>query len=51
MRDWTTANTFPWMPTTANVNYVVGIWARSSGNVTDAPEKSAIVAFAIGTPP
>jgi hypothetical protein len=50
-RDWGTSNTFAWMPTTANANYVVSVWVRSNGNVADAPEQSAAMSFAISPGP
>ena len=46
---WSKFNTFTWTPGTAN-NYRVGVWARSSGNTTDAPEASASSVFAITEP-
>ena len=36
-RDWSTANTFAWTPSTANPNYSVGVWVRSAGETADQP--------------
>ncbi len=37
---WTTTATVAWQPTVANSGYVFGVWARSAGSTTDAPEMS-----------
>ena len=49
-RDWSTANTFRWVPTVANANYRVGVWAKSSttpGDTYDRLESTSNVPFAI----
>lgn len=43
---WTTSNTFAWTPSSAG-NYRVGVWVRSSGSATDAPESSQSIGFVI----
>jgi hypothetical protein len=48
---WSVLDTFTWTPGTANARYRVGVWARSHGNSTDAPEASASTPFAIIEPP
>jgi len=35
--DWSTSNTFGWVPSAANSNYAVGVWARSAGETADQP--------------
>jgi len=45
--NWTTSNRFTWTPATANANYRVGVWVRSSGNTADVLEASASLAFPI----
>ena len=47
---WTSQSTLAWTPVLANAGYQVRIWARSAGNVVDAPEASNQVAFSIGAP-
>src|SRR5207244_3561523 len=47
VRDWATANTFAWTPTTPNPSYVVAVWVRSNGDTTDAPEADASAPFPI----
>ena len=44
---WTTAATVAWQPTVANNGYVFGVWARSAGSTTDAPELSVLQPFSI----
>jgi hypothetical protein len=49
-QDWSASSTFSWTPTAANANYSVGVWVRSAGNATDAPENSSsgtTISFAI----
>ena len=49
-RDWSTANSFRWVPTAANANYRVGVWVKSSttpGDTFDRPESTSNVAFEI----
>jgi N-acetylneuraminic acid mutarotase len=52
VEDWSTSNTFSWTPGFGD-NYRVGVWARSSPNLADAPESSAFagVDFTINAPP
>jgi hypothetical protein len=38
--EWTTANRFAWTPAAANVEYRVGVWARSAGSAVDADPES-----------
>jgi hypothetical protein len=45
--DWTTADHYTWTPTTPNGDYRVGVWVRSAGNTTNAPEAQTAVAFPI----
>ena len=46
-QDWSTSSTFAWTPSTANPNYRVGVWVRTLGNTTDAPEtESALYSMA-----
>ena len=47
VQDWSTTTTFAWTPTVADANYRVGVWARSAGVSTDAPEAANSVAFPI----
>ncbi len=47
---WSVADTFVWTPQTGNAAYRVGVWARRSGNASDAPEASASTPFAITAP-
>jgi hypothetical protein len=49
LRTWTACTTpAPWTPTIAGT-YQLGLWARSSGNTTDAPEggAAAVLAYTI----
>jgi N-acetylmuramoyl-L-alanine amidase len=46
---WSTSTTFNWTPTVANSQYRIGVWVRSSGNTTDAGEKTSSMDFPIGT--
>jgi hypothetical protein len=41
-KDWDTSNTFLFNPTT-HAAYVIGLWARSSGNSSDSPENDAVL--------
>jgi len=50
VRDWSTSATFAWKPATANPSYRVTVWGRSDGNLADAPESEASMAFAIVAP-
>ncbi len=43
---WSTMSTFSWAPMTPGM-YQVGVWARSAGDTTNAPEQAVGVAFAI----
>jgi hypothetical protein len=36
--DWSTSNTFAWIPGTPNPNYAIGVWVRSAGNTADQPD-------------
>ncbi|MBP1777673.1 MAG: hypothetical protein H6Q86_3683, partial [candidate division NC10 bacterium] len=52
LRTWTACTTpAPWTPSVAG-RYQVGLWARSSGNTTDAPEgnAAAVLAYTITGP-
>jgi len=49
-RDWSTVNTFRWIPTVANANYRVGVWVKSSttaGDIYDRPQSTSSVPFEI----
>jgi hypothetical protein len=47
LRDWQACSTpLTWTPGTAG-DYQVGVWARSAGSTTDAPEASVGLAFTI----
>jgi len=50
VQDWSTTNTWAWTPTVADVNYRVGVWARSAGVSTDAPQAAFSIPFAITGP-
>ena len=50
MGTWGTSNRFTWTPTTANENYRVSVWTRSSGNTANAAEAQTSVPFAITAP-
>jgi hypothetical protein len=39
LRDWGPANTCAWKPLVPSATYVLSVWARSSANTVDAPEK------------
>ena len=41
-KDWDTSSTFVFNPTT-HASYVIGLWARSSGNSSDSPENDAVL--------
>jgi hypothetical protein len=49
VKNWSTSNSYSWTPT-AEGNYRIGVWARSSGNTVDAPENNAFrgIDFNIG---
>jgi hypothetical protein len=47
VRAWSTTSTYTWTPSTASSSYRVEVWARSSGNSTDAPEAQAVMDFPI----
>ena len=47
---WSGQGALAWTPVIANAAYQVRIWARSAGNIVDAPEASNQVAFSIGAP-
>jgi hypothetical protein len=47
---WTTSNSYNWTPSTANSNYRVEVWARSSGNSADQAEALVGMAFPIIAP-
>ena len=47
---WTSSSSFVWTPTTANPNYAVRVWARSTGVTSDAPQAQADMTFAIAQP-
>jgi hypothetical protein len=44
---WVTSNTYQWTPTSANANYILGVWVRSATSTVDALEVSAEKPFAI----
>jgi hypothetical protein len=49
-QDWSTSNSFNWIPA-AGGDYIIGVWARSSGNTADAAENAIGVRnFAITAP-
>ena len=50
VKDWSTVESFTWTPGTANDQYRVGVWARSSGNTRDEAEASVSTSFAIIAP-
>ena len=41
-KDWDTSSTFEFNPTT-HATYVIGLWARSSGNGSNSPENGAVL--------
>ena len=45
--NWSASNRFTWTPSTANANYRVTVWVRSSGNTIDAFEAMTSTVFAI----
>jgi hypothetical protein len=47
VRDWSTASTFTWTPTTPNARYRVAVWVRSAGNTNDYFQVSAENGFPI----
>ena len=47
VRDWSTTHTFAWTPTVADSNYRIGVWARSAGASTDAPQAATSIGFSI----
>jgi hypothetical protein len=47
VRAWSTSNTFTWTPSMANKYYKVIVWARSNGNIADAPEFVTEVPYSI----
>jgi probable HAF family extracellular repeat protein len=47
LQEWSTAASFTWTPTTANVTYYVAVAARSAGNTTDTFEQAAGMSFLI----
>ena len=44
---WSSSNTFTWTPTTANLNYRIGIWVRSNGSTKEEPEVTSSNDFPI----
>ena len=38
VQDWSTNASYAWTPDVANLNYRIGVWVRSVGSTTDAPE-------------
>lgn len=46
--DWTSSNTFTWVPTAPNANYRIGIWAKRASNTADEQEASSSAGFPIG---
>ena len=47
VRNWSTASTYTWTPTTANANYRVGIWARDATTAADTNQHNLSVPFSI----
>jgi hypothetical protein len=41
-QEWNTSNTFVFAPVNP-ASYVIGFWARSSGNINDGPENDAVL--------
>ena len=37
VKDWSTSNTFDWVPSAANSNYAVAVWVRGAGETADQP--------------
>jgi hypothetical protein len=46
-RNWNTSSVFDWTPATADRWAQVTVWARSAGDPTDAPERSADAPFPV----
>src|SRR6185503_15841231 len=49
-QDWSSSNTLTWTPASALADARITVWARNSGNTTDAPQAQATVAYVITTP-
>jgi len=47
---WTTSSTYNWTPSSANANYRVEVWARSSGATADQAEALVAMTFPIVAP-
>lgn len=47
LADWASSNQFSWSPTSANTDFQIRVWARSSGSLTDTAEATASMPFAI----
>jgi hypothetical protein len=46
LQNWSATSTYTWTPTAAG-NYTLAVWARSSGNTTDAPEAQRTLNYTI----
>jgi hypothetical protein len=44
-QDWSTNNSFNWKPNSTNVNYRVGVWARSASSTYDAADSDASAGY------
>jgi hypothetical protein len=49
-QDWSSISTVTWTPAGAVADARITVWARNSGNTTDAPQAQATVAYVITTP-
>lgn len=45
--NWSSSATFAWTPTSANANYRIGVWVRSTGNTVEDVETGGSMAFPI----
>jgi hypothetical protein len=50
VRDWSTATSYTWTPTTAGT-YTLIVWARSAGVTVDAAQASAQISYVVSTAP
>ena len=53
-QSWSASSTFVWTPSSANVNYSVGVWVRSATSTADAPDNAnagSSMPFSITAPP
>jgi hypothetical protein len=47
LKDWSTSNTYTWRPTSANANYIVGVWVRNTSTTTDTKDGEMTMVFPI----